>query len=532
MSIIVGRMNTVFRRLFHRAVKTFNRKDDFRMNKDIVSLAVTVYIISTIWISLYGYHSLALAILFLSGSNEKKEKTPASREPRDNAALPRVTIQLPIFNEKYVVSRLLKAISQLDYPGDLLQIQVLDDSTDDTAVLVSNLVGEYQKRGFDVTAIHRRDRSGFKAGALQNAMQHVSGEFVAIFDADFIPPRNWLRNMLPHFADTQIGCVQSRWGHLNMNESGFTKTVALALDGHFRVEQPARSDNRLVMGFNGSGGMWRKACIEDAGGWSADTLTEDLDLSYRAQMRGWQVKFVGDLVVPAELPEEVAAFKQQQYRWAKGGIQTARKILPHLWRSDLPLSARLMGTLHLTAYLGQLLMILILFSFLPVGLYAPQAFRIFPLTILASIGPTFLYAIAQTECCDGWMEKMGVILRVLLVGFGMSLNTSVAILDALFSRETGTFVRTPKINTLGYTHKSIDRSYIVKISPIVLGELLLALLAFYEIYRLLPKLGFFGVAWLFLYAVGYLYIAGLNLYQEWQLNRQINSRKKDAQCNG
>jgi cellulose synthase/poly-beta-1,6-N-acetylglucosamine synthase-like glycosyltransferase len=496
------------------------------MNKEIVSLAVAVYVISTIWISLYGYHSLALAILYLTGRNERKEEKPTSKDERENAALPRVTVQLPIFNEKYVVRRLLKAISQLDYPLGLLQIQVLDDSTDDTAALVSGLVADYQERGFDITSIHRRDRSGFKAGALQNAMQNVNGEFIAIFDADFIPPRNWLRRMLPHFADGQIGCVQSRWGHLNMNDSGFTKTVALALDGHFRVEQPARSDNSLIMGFNGSGGMWRKACIEDAGGWSADTLTEDLDLSYRAQMRGWQVNFVGDLVVPAELPDEVAAFKQQQYRWAKGGIQTARKILPDLWRSDLPFSARLMGTLHLTAYFGQLLMILILFSFLPVGLYAPQAFQIFPLTILASVGPTFLYAVTRTECCDGWLEKIGVILRVLLVGFGMSLNTSVAILDALLSKDSGTFVRTPKINTLGYTHKSIDRSYIVKISPMVLGELFLALLAFYEIYRLLPKLGLFGVAWLFLYAAGYLYIAGLNLYQEWQINRQVNGKPK------
>ncbi|MDK2979971.1 MAG: hypothetical protein PWQ55_318 [Chloroflexota bacterium] len=498
------------------------------MNRDIVSIAVAVYIISTIWISLYGYHSLALALLHLSNRNEKKEKK-THLYPSSEGEWPHVTIQLPIFNEKYVVRRLLRAVSQLDYPRELLQVQVLDDSTDDTAALVVSLVKEYQQRGFNIQAIHRKDRSGFKAGALQNAMQDVSGEFIAIFDADFIPPKGWLRKMLPNFADGQVGCVQSRWGHLNQNQSGFTKTEALALDGHFCVEQPARSDNSLIMGFNGSGGMWRKACIEDAGGWSADTLTEDLDLSYRAQMRGWRVKFVGDLVVPAELPDEVAAFKQQQYRWAKGGIQTARKILPDLWRSELSFPARLMGTLHLTAYFGQLLMILILISFLPVGLYAPQAFKIFPLTILASLGPTFLYSITRTDCCQNGWEKALVVLRVLLVGFGMSLNTSVAILDALFSKDPGTFVRTPKINTIGYSHKSIDRSYIVKISPMVLGELLLALLALYEIYRLLPKLGLFGVSWLFLYAAGYLYVAGLNLYQEWQVNRQMNARKKDVQ---
>jgi cellulose synthase/poly-beta-1,6-N-acetylglucosamine synthase-like glycosyltransferase len=500
------------------------------MNEDIINIAIAVYLVSTIWISVYGYHSLILAILYLRGRQKKQIKSDLSVIEENK--LPRITIQLPIFNEKYVVSRLLKAVSQLDYPANLMQIQVLDDSTDDTAGLVEGLVSAYQKQGYDIIDIHRQDRSGFKAGALQHAMDSATGEFVALFDADFIPPENWLWVMLPYFADKKIGCVQSRWGHINITESGFTKAVALALDGHFCVEQPARSDNHLIMGFNGSGGMWRRACIEDAGGWQADTLTEDLDLSYRAQMRGWQVKFVGDLVVPAELPDEVAAFKQQQYRWAKGGIQTARKILPDLLTSNLPFSTRLMGTLHLTAYMGQLLMILILFSFLPVGLYAPQAFKIFPLTLLASFGPPLLYAIAKSDSCHGWLERSILILRVLLIGFGMSLNTSVAILDALLSKNTGTFVRTPKINTMGYSHKSIDRSYFVKISPMVLGELFLALFALYSIYRLLPKLGFFGVAWLFLYAAGYLYIAGLNLYQEWQVSRQINVNKKNFHCNG
>lgn len=529
MSIILGRKNGQSPPFF-QAVKSFNRKDEFEMNKDIVNLSIVVYIFSTLWISIYGYHSLILSILYLSGQKKKKSRLALPALSEDS--LPHVTIQLPIFNEKYVVRRLLKAVTEMDYPGKLLQIQVLDDSTDDTARLVEELVHIYQTKGFDMVYIHRQDRSGFKAGAMQNALKSATGDFVAIFDADFIPPKDWLRNMLPHFAEKQIGCVQSRWGHLNISQSGFTKAVALALDGHFQVEQPARSDNSLIMGFNGSGGMWRKACIDDAGGWQADTLTEDLDLSYRAQMRGWQVKFIGDLVVPAELPDEMAAFKQQQYRWAKGGIQTARKILPNLLASDLPLSARLMGTLHLTAYVGQLLMILILLSFLPVGLYAPQVFKIFPLTILASFGPVFLYAIAKSESCHGWLERSIVILRVLLIGFGMSLNTSVAILDALSTKNAGTFVRTPKINTMGYANKNIDRNYQVKISPMVLGEILLALFAFYTIYRLLPKLGFFGVAWLFLYAAGYLYVSGLNLVQEWQVSRQINMEKKNLRSNG
>jgi len=276
------------------------------------------------------------------------------------------------------------------------------------------------------------------------------------------------------------------------------------------------------MGFNGSAGMWRRACIEDAGGWSGDTLTEDLDLSYRAQMRGWRVKFIEDLVVPAELPTEVAAFKQQQYRWAKGGIQTARKLIPALLDSKLPPSSKLMGMLHLTAYSGQLLMVVILLSFLPVGLYAPSVFRVFPLTILASFGPPFLYAIARSDTCKGFWSKARLIFMVVIIGFGMSLNSSVALLDGLFSRSSGTFTRTPKLNMMGYSRKKIDRSYQVKISPMVLGEFFLAVYSLLSAYWLLPKLGLVGVFWLLFYATGYLYISMLNIIQEWRIYRQMN----------
>ncbi len=491
------------------------------MNLNIIDIFIATYVFCTFWIAFYGYNSLALAGLYLASRKDQKLlQAPENPPERQMKKLPRVTIQLPIYNEKYVVGRLLQAVTELDYPVELLQIQVLDDSSDDTRDMTEKLVENYRHAGYDMHYLHRGSRAGFKAGALEHAMQSASGEFIAIFDADFIPPRNWLKRILPHFNDPHIGCVQSRWGHLNASHSAFTRAVALALDGHFMVEQTARSARHLIMGFNGSAGMWRRACIADAGGWQADTLTEDLDLSYRAQMRGWRVKFVDDLVVPAELPSEVAAFKQQQYRWAKGGIQTARKLIPALLASSLPASAKFMGMLHLTAYSGQLLMVVILLCFLPVGLFAPQVFRIFPLTLLASFGPPFLYAVARTETCRGFLGKTRLICLVVLIGFGMSLNSSVALLDGLFSKKTGTFTRTPKLNTMGYARKMIDRSYQVKVSPMVMGEILLALYALLSVYLLLPSLGLGGVFWLLIYAAGYLYIAGMNLVQEWQINTQ------------
>ncbi|NPV40202.1 MAG: glycosyltransferase [Anaerolineae bacterium] len=489
------------------------------MNKIFIDVCIGLYLFSTFWISFYGYNSLALAGLYLSSRKNQKLLKAAEDLP---AMLPRVTIQLPIYNEKYVVGRLLKAVSELDYPRELLQIQVLDDSTDDTREITVKMVEAYRNAGFDMTYIHRGSRDGYKAGALEHGLNTATGEFVGIFDADFIPPRNWLKRMLPAFNDPSVGCVQSRWGHLNSNHSNFTRAVALALDGHFTVEQNARSRKQLIMGFNGSAGMWRKTCIEDAGGWSGDTLTEDLDLSYRAQMRGWRVKFIEDLVVPAELPTEVAAFKQQQYRWAKGGIQTARKLIPALLDSTLPPSSKLMGMLHLTAYSGQLLMVVILLSFLPVGLYAPGVFRVFPLTILASFGPPFLYAIARSDTCKSFWGKARLIFMVVIIGFGMSLNSSVALLDGLFSKSSGTFTRTPKLNMMGYSRKKIDRSYQVKISPMVLGEFFLAVYSLLSAYLLLPRLGFGGIFWLLFYTAGYLYISMLNIIQEWRIYRQMN----------
>jgi cellulose synthase/poly-beta-1,6-N-acetylglucosamine synthase-like glycosyltransferase len=295
-------------------------------------------------------------------------------------------------------------------------------------------------------------------------------------------------------------------GSPESSHSNFTRAVALTLDGHFMVEQNARSRKQLIMGFNGSAGMWRRSCIDDAGGWEGDTLTEDLDLSYRAQIKGWHVKFVEDLVVPAELPTEVAAFMQQQYRWAKGGAQSARKLVPSLMDSDLPPHVKLMGLLHLTGYFGQLLMVIILISFLPVGLFHSDAFKIFPVTVLASFGPPFLYAIAKTDSCKGFFKKACLIFMVILIGFGMSLNSSVAVLDGLFSKSSGTFTRTPKMNMMGYTRKKIDRSYQVKISPMLLGEILLTLYTILSVYLLLPTQGWPGVFWLLLYAAGYLYI--------------------------
>jgi cellulose synthase/poly-beta-1,6-N-acetylglucosamine synthase-like glycosyltransferase len=472
-----------------------------------------IYLTAFLSIALYGYNSLILSILYLL----KRKDSPKLEVSSLSFNIPKVTIQLPIFNEKYMVERLLFAITNLDYPADKLQIQVLDDSTDNTAQLTSNLVDYYQMRGINIVYVHRSDRSGFKAGALDFGLKTATGEFIGIFDADFLPPPDWLKRIIPYFQNRNLGCVQTRWGHLNANYSSFTRALALAIDGHFVVEQTARARTELFMNFNGTAGLWRRSCIEDAGGWKADSLTEDFDLSYRAQMKGWKFEYLPEIVVPAELPIDVESFKRQQYRWAKGSFQTVRKLLPVLFTSDQPVYVRFMGMLHITAYIAQLLMVVLLLLALPVSLYAPQILKVFPLTMLASFGPPLLYLLSRSEAAPHWYDRLRLIPLLVIIGFGTSLNNGIAVLAGLFSRKTGTFVRTPKLNI--YEHQQVmDKNYRFRISPIVWGEICLALYALTTIVILTPSQGITGVAWVGVYACSYIYIVGLNLLQQWQAN--------------
>ncbi len=474
----------------------------------------SLYLLCMIAMSLYGLNAMVTAILFIRAKRSLKQEQ-STPEPEE---WPKVTIQLPVFNEKYMLERLLWAVTQLDYPLDRLQIQVLDDLTDDTALLSARLVEEYRARGFNIECIFRTDRGGYKAGALKKGLETASGELVAIFDADFIPSSDWLKKTVPQFQNPKLGCLQTRWGHTNREYNLLTRAQALAMDGHFVVEQTARSRNHLFMNFNGSAGIWRRSSIEDAGGWQTDTLTEDFDLSFRAQLRGWMVDFLPDVIVPAELPASVEAFKKQQSRWAKGSIQVARKVAKLLFsQPDIPPYKRIAGLLLLTAYMVYPLMIVMLLLTLPVGLLAPRFFTIFPISILATFGPPMLYALAGARGTPSLMGRIKILPVLTVIGFGISLNTAIAIMEALIGKG-GTFVRTPKLNLTNNPNSTgqIDRSYLQPISPIVWGEIGLSLYALLTIALLEPRLGWVIVPWMGVYWLGYFYVASLNLYQHWQ----------------
>ena len=367
---------------------------------------------------------------------------------------PRVTVQLPIYDERFVVERLIDAACALDYPRDRLEIQVLDDSTDETAVLAARRVAHHAGRGISIRHVRRRQRDGYKAGALAHGLEGwrgARGQFVLILDADFVPPPDLLQRMLPAFADPQVGMAQARWGHLNENASWLTRTQALILDAHFHIEHGARHAAGLFFNFNGTAGIWRVECLRDAGGWQADTLTEDLDLSYRAQMRGWRFVYLPDVVVPGELPEGVRAFKSQQARWAQGSIQTARKLLPELLRGDWSWRIKLEAIAHLTSYVPSALTLALAVLVFPAAIV--RLHHGWPLLLLAdlflfaaAIGP-LAYFYAETLRAGGrraWPEITLYVPLILALGIGISVNNTRALIAGLFSRGASEFVRTPK----------------------------------------------------------------------------------------
>ena len=407
--------------------------------------------------SILGVYFLSLAILMVFGSHgfvmvyyykRFLSKTAGPLEPLPTH--PKVTIQLPVFNEYYVVERLIRAACEIDYPRALLEIQVLDDSTDDTLSVSKRCVEEYRARGFDIHLLHRQNRSGYKAGALREGLATAAGEFIAIFDADFIPPRDFLMHTLPAFSDSKVGMVQTRWGHLNQAYSLLTRAQAIGLDGHFVIEQAARNGADFFMNFNGTAGVWRKECIIDAGNWEADTLTEDLDLSYRAQLRGWKFKFLHDTVCPAELPSEVGALKSQQFRWTKGAIETAKKILPKLWRADIPLRTKFQGTVHLTNNLVFPFILIVSLLNLPLILIKNEGandhsfyFAVSSIFVLAFIGSFWMYLTSQKEIYSDWRKRI-LFFPVFMAGsMGMAINNTRAILEGLFNHKSA-FQRTPK----------------------------------------------------------------------------------------
>lgn len=393
---------------------------------------------------LYGAHRVRLTWLA-----KKLYRTELPKQRFDT--LPTVTVQLPVYNEKFVVERLIAAVAGLDYPSDKLQIQVLDDSTDETRDIIARQVRKYREQGLWIDHIHRVDRQGFKAGALSDAMDKVRGDFIAIFDADFLPTPDFLMNSIHHLADPGVGMVQTRWSHLNRTYSLLTNVQAIMLDAHFAIEQVARFKFGAFFNFNGTAGIWRKTAIEASGGWQADTITEDLDLSYRAQLRGWKFTYLRDVKCPSELPINMNAFKSQQHRWAKGAIEVMKKTLVPLWKAPVPLRSKIEGSLHLTSNLSYMLMLIdSLFFLLPsIFIYGEErldlALRVdFPLLLLATFSHIYFFMVGQKLLFGKVRDKLLYVPLLLATSIGLSINNGRAVLEALLGHKSG-FVRTPKL---------------------------------------------------------------------------------------
>jgi cellulose synthase/poly-beta-1,6-N-acetylglucosamine synthase-like glycosyltransferase len=429
---------------------------------------------------------------------------------------PRVTIQLPIFNERYVVDRLIKSVCRFDYPKELLEIQVLDDSTDDTRDIARALSEQMQDRGFDIQYIHRDNRTGFKAGALKEGLKTAGGELVAIFDADFVPHPEFLKETVPYFADTEVGMIQTRWGHINSDYSLLTRAQSMGIDGHFGVEQAARAWSGFFMNFNGTAGIWRKRTIEDAGGWQADTLTEDLDLSYRAQLKGWKLKFVTDVVCPAEVPVTITAFKSQQFRWAKGSIQTAKKNLGKLFKSDRPLLVKIQAFLHLTHYLVHPMMLLVVLTSIPM-LYSQWFFKnlsfpimIFTLLCLATFGPSSMYLFSQRILYRDWKSRIKFLPFLMCLGTGISVNNTRAVLEAFLNIKSG-FVRTPKYGIKMQKDSWRGKGYSIPLSAISILEFCLGVYSLSGLLLFLFFSKYLVSPFLLIYTSGFFYVFFLSV---------------------
>ncbi len=413
-------------------------------------------------LALYGLHRLMLVWTYWRTRSNRLE-LPSMQDD-----WPRVTVQLPIFNEMYVAERLIDAVARLDYPRDRLEIQVLDDSTDETCELVANKVAELAATGIDICHLHRKNRQGFKAGALEAGCRVAKGELVAVFDADFVPPSDFLRRSVPHFQDTKVGMVQARWGHLNREYSLLTKVQAILLDGHFVVEHAARYSGGCFFNFNGTAGIWRLRTITEAGGWDHDTLTEDLDLSYRAQLSGWKFVYLPDLVVPAELPAEINAYKSQQHRWAKGSVQTGRKLLGRVLRAPLAWRTKLEAFIHLTNNAAYLLMVALSILIFP-AMYLRRGEESWtllaidlPLFAGATISVFIFFVVSQQVDENGvsWGRCLWQMPMLMGIGIGLAVNNSRAVLTGLW-QDGGVFHRTPKYNLEGQQGSWESKTYLL-----------------------------------------------------------------------
>lgn len=429
---------------------------------------------------------------------------------------PTVTIQIPVYNERYVVERAIRSACEVDYPRERLEIQILDDSTDDTTELIARATAPYRRRGLRVAHVRRRTRHQFKAGALTEGLRRAQGELIAVFDVDFLIPRDFLARAVPYFADPGVGMLQARWGHLNADYSLLTQSQAMLLDGHFAIEQTARHRAGRFFSFNGTAGLWRAAAIRDAGGWQTDTLTEDLDLSYRAQLAGWRFVYLQDLVAPAELPVEMNAFKTQQQRWTTGSIQTAKKLLPRFLTSRLPWPIKMEALCHLGGFFTYPLGLLASLGFPPLLLGAFRVPHVWPVDVvwclLLAIPGACFYACAQRELYPDWRARLRLVPWVIAVGIGMSVTNTRAVVDGLFNRQ-GEFVRTTKFGVQSKTDRWVRKRYRAPRASTAWAELALAVYFAGSGVIALERGLYLALPSLALFAAGFGYVGWLSLSQ-------------------
>jgi cellulose synthase/poly-beta-1,6-N-acetylglucosamine synthase-like glycosyltransferase len=472
------------------------------------------YFIVLILLASYGLHRYTLVYLYY-----KKKKNRTTEPAEHFADLPRVTIQLPIFNEQYVVDRLLRAVSRLNYPSEKLDIQLLDDSTDETVDVARGLVEHYAAQGHPITYHHRTNRAGYKAGALHEGLRAAKGEFVAIFDADFVPPPDFLLRTIHHFTDPKIGMVQTRWTHINRNYSFLTEVEAILLDGHFVLEHSGRARHDVFFNFNGTAGVWRRQAIEDAGGWEHDTLTEDTDLSYRAQLQGWKFIYRQDVECPAELPVEMTAFKTQQARWAKGLIQTGKKILPRVLKSDQPFRVKLEAWYHLTANLSYPLMVILSVLLLPAMVirfyqgWFQMLYIDIPLFLASTFSISSFYLVSQRELFPRTWPRTFLYLPFLMaLGIGLTVTNTHAVLEALIGKQSA-FARTPKYRVESKKDKLQGTKYRRRLGWVPWIELLIGTYFALTVYYALQNENYLTVPFLMLFVVGYWYTGLMSLLQ-------------------
>ncbi len=486
----------------------------YRANGFDLALLIPYFIV-LILLAFYGLHRYQLVYLYYK-HRKNKVTTPSAYF----SELPKVTIQLPIFNEQYVIDRLVECVCKLEYPREKLEIQVLDDSTDETVQVAAAVVERYAAMGHNITYHHRTNREGFKAGALDAGLKHTDSEFIAIFDADFTPQSDWLMKVIHHFADPKIGMVQTRWTHLNRNYSFLTEVEAILLDGHFVLEHGGRSRAGVFFNFNGTAGMWRRQAIDDAGGWEHDTLTEDTDLSYRSQLKGWQFRYLQDVECPAELPIEMTAFKTQQARWAKGLIQCAKKDLPKVLGSKVSKREKIEAWYHLTANLSYPLMIVLSTLLLPAMMirfyqgWFQMLYIDLPLFLASTFSISSFYLVSQKELFPKtWYRTFLYLPPLMGLGIGLTVTNTKAVFEAIVGKQTA-FARTPKYRVVNKQDRTVAaRKYRKRLGWVPWIELLIGAYFAWTVFYAMTNENYFTVPFLVLFVFGYWYTGLMSLLQ-------------------